>query len=201
MPERDSSSRHVPFAASKTIFAMIPLGAGYLLSYLFRNASGVVAGDIMRDVGVGADVLGLLTSVYFLAFASAQLPIGVLLDRYGPRPVQVTLFLIAAAGATVSGMPTGVPGPLIGRALIGLETAGALVSGLKGRANAALNVLHTGFSFALQLAIGLIVSLWPSAGEHYPAQAYKAALLLPLTLQVLALLWFVRPARLFTQPA
>src|SRR3954454_6251038 len=81
------------------LLALAPLAAGYFLSYLFRNVNGVIARDIMLDLGVGADVLGLLTSVYFLTFAAAQLPIGVLLDRCGPRPVQTALFLTTAAGA------------------------------------------------------------------------------------------------------
>jgi len=111
--------------------ALLPLAAGYFLSYLFRNVNGVVAGDIMRDLGIGADALGLLTSIYFLAFAAAQLPVGVLLDRYGPRHVQCALFLSAAAGATLCALNSGFVGLLFGRALIGLGTAGGLVAGLK----------------------------------------------------------------------
>ncbi len=111
--------------------ALLPLAAGYFLSYLFRNVNGVVAGDIMRDLGIGADALGLLTSVYFLAFAAAQLPVGVLLDRYGPRYVQCALFLCAAAGAGLCALNGGFGSLLLGRALIGLGTAGGLVAGLK----------------------------------------------------------------------
>ena len=43
--------------------ALLPLVAGYFLSCLFRNVNGLVAGDIMHDLGIGADALGLLTSV------------------------------------------------------------------------------------------------------------------------------------------
>ena len=53
------------------LLPMLPLGLGYILSYLFRNVNGVVGPDIMRDLGVGADALGLLTSVYFLTFAGS----------------------------------------------------------------------------------------------------------------------------------
>jgi len=116
------------------IAALLPLAAGYFLSYLFRNVNGVVAGDIMRDLGIGADALGLLTSVYFLTFAAAQLPIGVLLDRYGPRHIQCGLLLCAAAGAGLCALKAGFIGLLLGRALIGLGTAGGLVAGLKASA-------------------------------------------------------------------
>lgn len=115
-------------------FALFPLAAGYFLSYLFRNVNGLVAADMMRDLGVGADRLGQLTSVYFLTFAAAQLPIGVLLDRYGPRRVQGALLLCAAAGSGLCALPTGFAGLLLGRALIGVGTAGGLVAGLKAAA-------------------------------------------------------------------
>src|SRR5690349_17909370 len=108
--------------------ALAPLAAGYFLSYLFRNVNGVIARDLMLDLGVGADLLGLLTSAYCRTLAAAQLPIGVMLDRFGPRPVQTALCLITAAGAGLCGLPAGIPGLFVGRALIGLGTAGALVS-------------------------------------------------------------------------
>ena len=103
--------------------ALLPLAAGYFLSYLFRNVNGVVASDIMRDLGIGADTLGLLTSVYFLTFAMAQLPVGVLLDRYGPRRVQCALLLCASAGAGLCASSGGIGILLLGRALIGSEGA------------------------------------------------------------------------------
>jgi predicted MFS family arabinose efflux permease len=110
---------------------MLPLAASYMLSYLFRNANSVVAPDIMRDLHVGADALGLLTAIAFLTFAAAQLPIGMLLDRYGPARVQFSLLLCAATGSGLSALDGGFAGLLLGRALIGLGTAGSLVSGLK----------------------------------------------------------------------
>ena len=116
------------------VAALLPLAAAYFLSYMFRNVNGVVAADIMRDLGVGADALGLLTSVYFLTFAAAQLPVGVLLDRYGPRRVQSALLLCAALGAGLCAAGGGLAGLLLGRALIGLGTAGGLVAGLKASA-------------------------------------------------------------------
>jgi len=64
-----------------------------------RRFSPVLASDL----GLGADETGLLASVYFLVFAGAQIPIGVLLDRYGPRRVQSVLLVMAVGGATLFG--------------------------------------------------------------------------------------------------
>ena len=58
----------------------------------------------------------MLTSAYFLSFAAFQLPLGVLLDRYGPRRVEATLLLFAAAGAFVFARAETLTGLMIGRA-------------------------------------------------------------------------------------
>src|SRR5712672_4467767 len=79
----------------------LPFAAGYYLSYLFRTINALISGHLISDAGLNTADLGLLTSVYFLVFAAAQIPIGILLDRFGPRRVQSCLLLVAAAGATL----------------------------------------------------------------------------------------------------
>ena len=81
------------------VCVLLPFAAGYYLSYLFRSINAVIAGDLVAELGLTAADLGLLTSVYFLLFAAVQLPCGVLLDRYGPRLIDSTLLLVAAAGS------------------------------------------------------------------------------------------------------
>jgi predicted MFS family arabinose efflux permease len=76
----------------------LPFALGYVLSYFLRNVNAVIAPDLERDLGISPSSLGLLTSTYLLAFAAAQLPLGVALDRFGPRRVESGLLLVAAAG-------------------------------------------------------------------------------------------------------
>ncbi|WGR93030.1 MFS transporter [Bradyrhizobium sp. ISRA443] len=106
----------------------LPFAAGYYLSYLFRTINTLIASS---DTGLGTADLGLLTSVYFLVFAAAQIPVGILLDRFGPRRVQSVLLLVAAVGAGLFAVSTGFPPLLIARAMIGLGVAAALTAGLK----------------------------------------------------------------------
>ena len=63
--------------------------------------------------------------------AAVQLPLGVLLDRYGPRRVQSACLLFAAAGAGVFACADGLAGLMLGRALIGVGVATALMASLK----------------------------------------------------------------------
>lgn len=112
-----------------TVF--IPFAGGYFLSYLFRSINAVIAPQLISEIGLDAADLGLLTSTYFLTFAAFQLPLGLLLDRFGPRRVQSVLLLSAAAGAVVFSIGDGLELLLLGRALIGLGVAGGLMASFK----------------------------------------------------------------------
>jgi MFS family permease len=118
-------------AAHAVLLVFLPFAAGYYLSYLYRTINALIATQLSASIELGASELGLLTSIYFLAFAAVQLPVGVGLDRYGPRRVQGLLLLIAAVGAAVFASAHSLPALIVGRALIGLGVAGALIAGLK----------------------------------------------------------------------
>jgi MFS family permease len=109
----------------------LPFAAGYYLSFLFRTINASISPVLASDFGLGAAETGLLASVYFLVFAGAQIPVGVLLDRYGPRRVQSVLLVIAVGGATLFGNADSFVELLVGRAMIGLGVAASLMAGLK----------------------------------------------------------------------
>jgi predicted MFS family arabinose efflux permease len=109
----------------------VPFAAGYLLSYLLRVANAVISPDLTRDLALAPSALGLLTSVYFVAFAAMQLPVGMMLDRYGPRRVEPVLLVVAASGALAFAMADDVGGLIVGRALIGAGCAACLMAPLK----------------------------------------------------------------------
>ncbi len=109
----------------------LPFGAGYFLSYFYRSVKAVISGPIAEEFGLSASDLGLLTSVYFFGFAAFQLPLGVLLDRYGPRWVQAHLLLVAAFGALIFSLGTGLGWLMLGRTLIGIGVSGGLMASFK----------------------------------------------------------------------
>jgi MFS family permease len=86
---------------------------------------------LTSEFGLAAGELGLLTSVYYLAFAAAQIPIGILLDRCGPRRVQSVVLVAAALGAALFAVSDHYWLLLSGRALIGLGVAAAMTAGMK----------------------------------------------------------------------
>ena len=155
----------------RTALILLPFAMGYFLSYLFRAVNAVVAPNLVSELGLTAGELGFLTAAYLLAFALFQLPLGVALDRYGPRRVQIALLTCAALGAMGFALGHNVVTLTIARALIGLGFAGGLMSGFKAvvlwvpeprRALANSLVMSLG-------ALGLMVATAPM---EYAVQAY-----------------------------
>jgi len=105
--------------------------AGLLLSYLYRTVNAVISPELVHDLSLVPSSLGLLTSAYFLAFAMMQLPVGILLDRYGPRRVEPVLLAIAAAGATLFAVSDTIAGLTVARAVIGAGVCACLMAPLK----------------------------------------------------------------------
>ena len=95
----------VPSRAFLAGRVFLPFALGYFLSYMMRTVNAVISPDLTRELGLSAADLGLLTSTYFLAFGLAQIPVGIALDRYGPRRVEASLLLLTALGAAVFATP------------------------------------------------------------------------------------------------
>ncbi len=111
------------------IFAVFALA--YFLSYAFRSIGAIIAPDLADELRLNPRELGLLASVYFLAFFLAQPVIGITMDRYGPARVNAALIAIAAAGAALFAASHDLLALALGRALIGLGVAGALMTSFK----------------------------------------------------------------------
>ncbi|MBI4182739.1 MAG: MFS transporter [Proteobacteria bacterium] len=109
----------------------LPFAAGYFLSYLFRVVNAVIAPDLTLSLGLDAADLGLLTSVYFVTFAAFQLPLGILLDRFGPRRVEAALLLFAVAGAGFFAAAQSLGALMLARGLIGLGVSACLMASFK----------------------------------------------------------------------
>jgi len=114
-----------------TLRVLAPFGAGYFLSYLYRTVNAVLAPHISASVHLDAGDLGLMTGVYFLAFGAFQLPLGILLDRYGPRRVEAVLLLFAAIGSLAFAVAERAETLVLGRALVGLGVSACLMAALK----------------------------------------------------------------------
>lgn len=130
-----TSPSAAPSAAPMTIAlalrVIVPFALGYFLSYFYRAVNAVIAPNLIADLSLDASALGLLTSVYFLTFAAFQLPLGMLLDHYGPRKVETLLLIFAAVGAAVFAIAPSLSILTVGRGLIGFGVSACLMAAFK----------------------------------------------------------------------
>jgi predicted MFS family arabinose efflux permease len=109
------------------ILALIALACGHMLSTLLRTIPAVSLDLMAADFHIEPQALASLTSLYHFAFAAAQIPVGAAMDRFGVRPVSLSLLAGTVIGAVVSGLATGPEGFAVGQLLLGIATSGMLM--------------------------------------------------------------------------
>lgn len=102
--------------------------ATYGVAVLHRSSLGVAGVEAVERFGVGAAVLSTFVVVQLAVYAGMQVPLGVLLDRYGPRVLIAGGAALMAVGQVVLGLVDELPGAYVARVLIGAGDAATFIS-------------------------------------------------------------------------
>ena len=97
----------------------------------YRVSNAIIAPDLIKDLNLNAETLGILGGAFFYSFALLQIPMGMLLDRIGPRVVMALFSLIGGLGALMFALAATFLTAFIGRALIGMGMGCALMGAMK----------------------------------------------------------------------
>ncbi len=116
------------------ISVTLPLTGLSFVNQAGRGVMAVVGPVLAVQYALSASELGLLSSMLFFAYCLWQLPLGVLLDMFGPRRVQTWMGLLAAAGFALFAVSDGMAGFMLARAMIGVGIAAGLMAVLKANA-------------------------------------------------------------------
>lgn len=135
----------------------------YCYGFFQRVAPSVMVGDLMRDFSVSAAVLGNLSAFYFYAYASVQLPVGVLVDRFGARRVLALAALACGAGSALFGMAANIEIAYLGRLLVGLGAAFTWVGALK-----LVSVWFPANRFAMVSGMTLMLGMGAGSAVRHP---------------------------------
>ena len=114
---------------------VVPFAMCFFVSMAFKCVNAILAHPLEQDLHIASVEMGGITSLFLLTFALMQLPVGLLLDRWGPWRVQSALFVIGAAGITLFGLATNVAMLAAGRAILGIGMAGGLMAAFKATAD------------------------------------------------------------------
>jgi MFS family permease len=107
--------------------ALLALAFGHMLSTLLRTIPAVSLDLLAADFHLEPQALASLTSIYPFAFAAAQIPVGAAMDRFGVRPVSLSLLAGTVIGSVVAGFATGPASFALGQLLLGISTSGMLM--------------------------------------------------------------------------
>lgn len=125
MPDRPRAS------PGFTGYAGYALGAVFFFyAWILRVSPSVMVDPLMRDFAVSGAILGNLSAFYFYAYAALQMPVGMALDRWGPRKVMSLGVLLAGAGCLIFANAPSVEVAYIGRTFIGAGAAFGLLGGM-----------------------------------------------------------------------
>ncbi len=142
----------------------------YFYEFFLQVSPSVMSHNLMASFSIDGAQVGNLAAIYFYAFAAMQIPVGMLLDRFGPRK----LLTIAALGCGIGNIVFASASVLwqaeVGRLIIGLGSAFSVVSCLKLAANW-FPVRRFAFLTGLMLTIGMLGALFGEAPLSLLVQA------------------------------
>ena len=120
----------LPRRQAITVFFVFAFG--YFLSCLLRAITATLSPVLTLEFELMAADLGLLAGGYFLGFASMQIPLGYLLDKFGPKKIVSSFLLIAFIGTVSFALAQNFSGLLVSRILIGVGVSACLMAPLTG---------------------------------------------------------------------
>lgn len=106
------------------------LATAYMISQFFRNSIGVIGPDLAREFDLDARSLSLLASIFFLSFAAVQIPLGVAIDRFGPRAAMLATAVVMLGGTLYFALARGFGDLVAARFIIGLGCSSFLMAPL-----------------------------------------------------------------------
>jgi len=127
-PSHPVDGRRAKFAALLMWF----LGSFcFFFAFFQRVTPSVLVDELMRDFGVTAGIVGTFSALYFYAYAGLQVPVGLLVDRWGARRMLSGAFALNGLGTLLFAATTDINLAYVGRLLIGVGSAVGWVGSLK----------------------------------------------------------------------
>ena len=102
----------------------------FFYAWILRVSPSVMVEDLMRDFAVGGAIVGNLSALYFYGYAGMQIPVGLLLDRFGPRRLMTLAAGLVAVACLLFASSHGLASASLMRFLIGVGCAFSLVGAM-----------------------------------------------------------------------
>jgi ACS family D-galactonate transporter-like MFS transporter len=107
------------------------LGSGILINYFDRISLSIAAPQLQQEFGLGAAEMGLIFSIFFWSYALLQIPVGLVLDRFGVMPIGRMGAALWSFATVLTALATGIGGVIAARLLLGVAEAPAFPANAK----------------------------------------------------------------------
>jgi len=149
----------------------------YAYQYVLRVMPNIMLHDIMQQFHIDTAMFGQFSGVYYIGYSLMHLPIGIMLDRFGPRKIMSGCILLMILGLTPLLFASHWIYPIIGRFLIGVGSSAAIL-GLFKIIRMAFQEARFARMLSLSVTIGLIGAIYGGTPVHYMRETlgYEAVL-------------------------
>jgi predicted MFS family arabinose efflux permease len=122
----------LPLGKKAAARIFLSFACAYFISYAFRSINAVIAPELINELHISNSQLGLLSAAYFIGFGATQIPVGLCLDKFGPRLTEMSLMMLAILGALIFSYADDFSSLLIGRIFIGMGVSACLMAAFSG---------------------------------------------------------------------
>ncbi len=154
----------------------------YAYQYVIRVMPNIMIEDIMTQFGIGALAFGQFSGVYYLGYSLLHLPVGIMLDRFGPKKVMSACILLTVIGLAPLLYAEHWVYPIVGRFLIGVGSSAAILGIFK--------IIRMAFSekqFPRMLSFSVMIGLMGAIYGGVPVSAMRETLGYETVIQLMAL--------------
>lgn len=131
----------------------------YAYQYILRVTPSVLMSDLLGKFHVSAEQFGQFSGIYYLGYTIMHIPVGILLDRVGPKIILPLSILLSVLGLLPLIYSNDWAYPTLGRLLMGMGSSGAILGVFK--------IIRLGFGDAkfnrmlgISVTIGLLGAIW-----------------------------------------
>lgn len=163
----------------------------YAYQYILRVMPNIILPDVMNRFQIDATIFGQMSGVYYIGYSLVHIPIGIFLDRFGPKKILPICILLTVIGLLPILISENWMYPLLGRALIGIGSSAAILGAFK--------VIRMGFKeehfsrmLSILVSIGLIGALYGGGPLNYIRETYgyeflvQSLIIMGITLAVIS---------------
>ena len=143
----------------------------YAYQYILRVIPNIMSQDIMQQFNIDAAIFGQFSGAYYIGYCLMHLPVGIMLDRYGPKKVMSACILISVIGLLPIIMADQWIYPIIGRFFVGVGSSAAILGAFK-IIRMTFAEKHFTRMLSFSVTIGLIGAIYGGYPVGYMVEEY-----------------------------